>query len=92
MFSSLAGNVTTADSVISDPHFLTVFHNPRSKAKYRQVLFHARVMFLKKLHNSNIKLSFQTVHFLEVRGLTTASYISYDYATSGHMDLYGIQI
>jgi hypothetical protein len=28
------------------------------------------------------------MYFLGVRGLTTSSYIVYDYNTSGHMDVY----
>jgi hypothetical protein len=54
--------------------------------KYRQVSFYTRVTFLKKSCKSNTKFPFTTVFFLGVRGLKT-SYIVYDYATSGHMNL-----
>jgi len=54
---------------------------------YRQVLFYARVTFLKKSHKSNTKFLFKTMYFLVVRGLTASCYIVYDYTTSGHMDL-----
>jgi hypothetical protein len=33
------------------------------------------------------KLSFKTVYFLGVGGLTTSSYVAYEYTTSGHTDL-----
>jgi len=41
----------------------------------------------KKFCKSNKKLSFKTVYFLGVSGLTTSSHIVYDNTTSGHMDL-----
>jgi hypothetical protein len=59
---------------------------------YRQVLLYTRVMFLKKLHESDTEFLFKTVDFLEVRGLITSSYIRYDYTTSRHMDLQSMYI
>jgi len=38
-------------------------------------------------HKLNTKFTFKTVYFLGVRGLTTTSYIVYDYTTSGRTDL-----
>jgi len=39
------------------------------------------------LRKSNTKLSFKTVYFLGVTGLTTSSYAVYEYITNGYMDL-----
>jgi hypothetical protein len=44
-------------------------------------------MILKNIHKLNTKFSFKTVYFLRVRGLTSSSYIVYDYTASGFMDL-----
>ena len=60
--------------------------------KYRQVFFYAGIMFLKKVMQIKIaqikhKFPFKTVYFLGIRGLTTSSYIVYDYTTSRHLDL-----
>ena len=46
--------------------------------QYRQVLFYARVTFLKKSHKSNTKLLFKAKYFLVVRGLTASWYVVYD--------------
>ena len=48
--------------------------------EYRQVLFYASVILLKKSQKSNTKFPFKT----GVRGLTMLSYIVNDYTTSGH--------
>ena len=55
--------------------------------EYRQVLFYASVIFLKKSHKSDTKFPFKTGYFLEVRELTMLPYIVYDYTTNGNMDL-----
>jgi len=54
---------------------------------YRQVLFYTKDTFLKMSRKSDTEFPFTTVYFLGVKGLTTSSYIMYDYTTSGHMDL-----
>ena len=56
----------------------------RDKANYRQVSFCGRVTFLKNAAQIDQKLPFKIVYFMGVRGLTTSSYIVYDYATRGH--------
>jgi hypothetical protein len=70
----------------------TVKHTLKECRKYGQFSFYARVTFLKKLcklklHKFNTKFPLKTVHFLGFRGLTTSSYVVYDYTTSGHTDL-----
>jgi len=45
-----------------------------------------------KSRKSNTKFPFKTVYFLGVRGLTTSSYIEYDYTASGHMDFYSTHV
>jgi hypothetical protein len=57
---------------------------------YRQVLFYARVTYIpeKGRGKLNTKFPFKTVYFLGVRGLTTSSYIAYDFTSSGHTDLW----
>jgi len=52
---------------------------------YRQVSFYARDLFLK--NTAHIEHRIKTVYFLGVRGLTTSSYIVYEYTTIGHTDL-----
>jgi len=44
----------------------------------------------KLLHKLNTKFPFNTVYFLEVRGLTASFCIVYVYTTSGHMNLKSI--
>ena len=38
------------------------------------------------------KFPFKAVYFLEGRGLTTSFCIVYDYATSGHMELWSVYV
>jgi hypothetical protein len=38
-------------------------------------------------HKSNTEFPFKTMYFLGVKGMTTSSYIVYDYTISGHTDL-----
>ena len=40
-----------------------------------------------KLRKSTAKFPFKTLHVPGVKGLTTSSYIAYDYTTIGHMDM-----
>ena len=54
--------------------------------------FMAGMYTWKTLCKLNTKFPFKRMHFLGVRGLSTSSYIAYDYTTSGHMDLYSIYL
>jgi len=59
---------------------------------YRQVSFYASDKFPKNVAEIKIaqignKISIYNSVFPGVRGLTTPSYIVYDYTTSGHTDL-----
>jgi len=49
-------------------------------------------MFLKKSQNLNTKFPFKTAYFLGFGGLTTSSYMVYDYTTIGNMDLWNIYL
>jgi len=54
---------------------------------YKQVLYYSRAVFL--INIAQIKhreFPFKAMYFLGVRGLTTLSYMAYDYTTSGHVD------
>jgi hypothetical protein len=53
---------------------------------YRQVSFNARVTFLKKVAQIEHKIAIKKNVFPEVRGLTTSSYIVYNYTTSGPVE------
>jgi hypothetical protein len=54
---------------------------------YRQVLFYSRVTFLKNIMQIEHTFPIKTMHFFGVGGLTTSSYVVYDYTITGHMDL-----
>jgi len=91
--SKIPANIYQRTSVTYNDMFLHEYliHTCMSmslKMMYKQVLFHARVTFLKKHSANQTKNShLKTVYFLGVSGLTSSSNIVYDYTTSGHMDL-----
>ena len=49
-------------------------------------------MFPKRVMQSEQKLPLKTAYFLGVRGLTTSTYIEYDYTDGGHTDLQSIYV
>jgi len=49
-------------------------------------------MLLKSITQSEQTFPLKTAYFLTVRGLTTSTYIGYDYTDGGHMDLRNIYI
>jgi len=50
------------------------------------------VTLLRNSKEIGYKTPFQTVYFLDVRGLTTSSHIVNDYTISGHMDLWSVYV
>jgi len=55
--------------------------------QYRQSRFMPGLCSWKMSHKLNTKFTFKTLYFLGVKGLTTTSYIVYDYTTGGRADL-----
>jgi len=71
---------------------IILFYDNVTISDYRQVSFHARIMFLKKLYKFtlcklNTKFPFKTVYLLGARGLTTSSSLVYECTTSRYSDL-----
>jgi hypothetical protein len=60
--------------------------------RYMQIMFHPRDMFLKNVAQIKHKISIYNSVFPGGRGLTTSSYVAYNYTISGHTDLYSIYL
>jgi hypothetical protein len=86
-------NHTTSHTESKRTVFFTVTVIRSSKSKVFKNSYTGSSCFMPGLRSwktscrSNTKFSFKTTYFQRVTGLTTSSYIVYDYTTSGNTDL-----